>query len=146
MAGAMVHLRMSRIQLETPNKEFFNLEKAVKTSRQIHSLHSPHGVLTCQSDIKHSIQVFYSNLFTPRTVDKTMINEVIELLPSLSQEQQQQLECDISFEELTAASKLLEDGKAPGLDGLPAEFYKALWNFLGPTLINGDPDCKLRSG
>ena len=74
VAGAMVHLRMSRIQLETPNKEFFNLEKAVKTSRQIHSLHSSDGVLTCQSDIKHSMQDFYSNLFTPRTVDKTMIN------------------------------------------------------------------------
>ena len=64
-----------------------------------------------------------------------IINEVIELLPSLSREQQQQLECDISFEELTAASKLLEDGKAPGLDKVPAEFYKAFWNIRGPALM-----------
>ena len=83
-AVAMVHLRMSTIQLETPNKEFFNLEKAVKTSRQIHSLHSSDGVLTCQSDMKHSMQDFDSNLFSPRTVDKTITNEVIELLQSLS--------------------------------------------------------------
>ena len=25
--------------------------------------------------------------------------------------------------------------KAPGLDGLPAEFYKAFWDILGPTLL-----------
>ena len=33
------------------------------------------------------------------------------------------------------ASKRLEDGKAPGLDGLPAEFYKYFWNILGPALM-----------
>ena len=59
---------------------------------------------------------------------------MIELLPSLSQEQQQKLECDISLEELTAELKQLEDSKAPGLDGFPAEFYR-LWSILGPALM-----------
>ena len=36
------------------------------------------------------------------------------------------LECDrgISYDEVSCAAKQLNNSKAPGLDGLPAEFYK----------------------
>uniref|UniRef100_UPI00358FD519 fucose-1-phosphate guanylyltransferase isoform X2 n=1 Tax=Myxine glutinosa TaxID=7769 RepID=UPI00358FD519 len=61
---------------------------------------------------------------------------MFELLPSLCEDQQQQLEPGISLGELTAALKGIQDGKAPGLDGLPVEFYKAFWDILGPTLLD----------
>ena len=133
-AGALVHLRMSKIRLDIPNKDFFNLEKATKTSQQIHSLRSPEGVLlTRQSDIKNSLQNFYSKLFSRRMIDKTVANGMIDFLPSLSEEQRHYLDGDISLEELSVALKQIEDGKAPGLDGLPVELYKAFWDILGPT-------------
>jgi hypothetical protein len=41
---------------------------------------------------------------------------------------------DITVEELEAALRRLPRGKAPGTDGLPYEFYTALWPELGPRL------------
>jgi len=29
----------------------------------------------------------------------------------------------------------MKNGKAPGLDGLPVEFYKAYWHLLGEDLL-----------
>ena len=59
-AGAFVRLRNEKIQLDTPNKGFFNLEKMVKTSQQIHDLRSSGGdLLTSQSDIKHELQDYF---------------------------------------------------------------------------------------
>ena len=135
-AGAFVRLRNEKIQLDTPNKGFFNLEKMVKTSQQIHALRSSGGdLLTSQSDIKHELQDYFSKLFAKRAVNKENRNAMLEQLPSLSEDQQQLLEPGISLGELTAALKDSKDGKAPGLDGLPAEFYKAFWDILGPTLL-----------
>ena len=59
-AGAFVRLRNEKIQLDTLNKGFFNLEKMVKTSQQNHALRSSGGdLLTSQSDIKHELQDFF---------------------------------------------------------------------------------------
>uniref|UniRef100_A0A7M4FD05 Reverse transcriptase domain-containing protein n=1 Tax=Crocodylus porosus TaxID=8502 RepID=A0A7M4FD05_CROPO len=45
------------------------------------------------------------------------------------------LEQEFSLAELAAAVAGLTSGKAPGLDGLPVEFYKAFWPLLGPGLL-----------
>lgn len=41
----------------------------------------------------------------------------------------------ISAEELYSASQSLEIGKAPGIDGLPVEFYKVFLPVLGEDLL-----------
>ena len=46
------------------------------------------------------------------------------------------LDSPISANELEAAARSLTDGKASGIDGLPGEFYKTFWNFVGPDLLD----------
>jgi len=47
----------------------------------------------------------------------------------------------ISYEELSEAVKQLSTGCAPGVDGLPAEFYKSFWNILGEDFYHVIGEC-----
>ena len=40
------------------------------------------------------------------------------------------------LEELTQAFAGMDSGSAPGIDGLPAEFYVEFWDLLGPELMH----------
>jgi hypothetical protein len=46
--------------------------------------------------------------------------------------------CDksLTVDELGAALKLLSNGKAPGIDGLPTEFFKMFWDDLKDVFLN----------
>lgn len=41
----------------------------------------------------------------------------------------------LSKEELYISLQSLKNGKAPGIDGLPVDFYKAYWEILGDDLL-----------
>jgi hypothetical protein len=45
------------------------------------------------------------------------------------------LEAPFTLEELSEAVKQAANGRSPGLDGLPYEFYKAMLPFVGPPLL-----------
>uniref|UniRef100_UPI00358FE40F protein FAM200C-like n=1 Tax=Myxine glutinosa TaxID=7769 RepID=UPI00358FE40F len=60
-------------------------------------------------------------------VDNEVIQELIAGLPSVEEDERCMLDSPILAEELEAAVRSLKDGKASGIDGLPAEFYKTFW-------------------
>lgn len=45
------------------------------------------------------------------------------------------------MEELTAAVGQVASGQAPGLDGLPTDFYKHFWRCLGADLWGALQEC-----
>ncbi len=53
----------------------------------------------------------------------------------MSEEDKQWLYRPISVEELMDAIKSLPNGKTPGTDGLPCEFYKTFAEQLAPELL-----------
>ena len=64
------------------------------------------------------------NVGRPFEPDFTHINEFLEGLGKLSDASKAKVEKEINMTELEQAIKDLQTNKSPGLDGLPAEFYK----------------------
>ncbi len=45
------------------------------------------------------------------------------------------LDSDLTFEEVTNAVNQLSSGRASGIDGIPAEFYKTFWGLIGKYFL-----------
>ncbi|GBG92953.1 hypothetical protein CBR_g57923 [Chara braunii] len=92
------------------------------------------GILDCVTD-------FYADLFTEEegwTVEQMATapqEHIWRHVPlGLTEEQAQPLEMDITLEEVLRAIGELPRLKAPGVDGVPIEMYKAHNHFFGPLL------------
>lgn len=59
-----------------------------------------------------------------------------EDLPRVSEDTNKKVGGPLSLEKLGSALLELEGGEAPGIDGLPLEFYKALWTDLREDILN----------
>lgn len=57
-------------------------------------------------------------------------------LPTLKEEDR--LDLHITFEEITDAVKQLSTGRAPGFNGLTADFYKSLWGIIGQDFFESE--------
>lgn len=45
------------------------------------------------------------------------------------------LSADLTMEELHVALVSLANGKAPGIDGIPVDFYKTFWPVVGGNML-----------
>ena len=57
-------------------------------------------------------------------------------LPSLVAEEKNDLDTQITIEEILTALQQMKKGKSPGLDGIPPELYLTFWDELGPLILN----------
>lgn len=64
------------------------------------------------------------------------MRQLTSRLPSITEPQCLELDAPITLEELTQALNEMDSGRAPGIDGLPAEFYVKFWDLLGPELMH----------
>lgn len=134
--GALVRSRFTSVQdMDAPTSFFFNLEKSVSQTKQMDCLRLPDGrVTTDPTEMRQHAVDFYGSLFRREDGDGDSMDQLLQGLPQLTSEDRAVLDASISLEELTAAVTQMASGKAPGLDGLPAEFYKHFWKVLGADL------------
>ncbi|KAK3553562.1 hypothetical protein QTP70_004559 [Hemibagrus guttatus] len=75
---------------------------------------------------------FYQDLYRSEHRDgKDLLDTFYQVLPKVSSEDNAELEGPLVLEELHAALNTMPGGKAPGINGLPVDFYKFFWKSAG---------------
>lgn len=88
------------------------------------------------SVIRKYAAVFYKDLYTSELSDHPEVYESLYAgLPQVSAEVNVELDAQLSLSELSSALMSLQNGRAPGIDGLPVDFYKSFWSVLEEDLL-----------
>ena len=130
----------SRIQLandsDRPTRFFLSQAKERNSSQSIQELFDGSGTPGGSTEhLLRSVREFYTDLYRPTD---TCQNEQDHLINSLTlsadDDQHSFLESPISLAEMTAALRGMKPNKAPGIDGLPVEFYRRFWDIISDDL------------
>lgn len=115
------------------------LDKKERTSRCVARLELASGEeVKDPQDLAVAFAQHYETVYTPSV--KASIEENLAFikdirLPTLDAQQLCTLEAPLTADEITAAIKGLQPGKALGPTGIPVEFYKRKADALGPHLV-----------
>ena len=133
--GALLRSKITWFQQgEHSNKYFLNLEKNRSKSKSMAATRRHDGTIT--RNIKEILQIqseFYAKLYTtdPKVkFDATGINS-----PKLTEQQRISLDEPVTEQELGNAIAQMPRYKSPGIDGLPADFYKIFFVKLKGLLL-----------
>lgn len=124
--GSLVRSRFQSIEeMDVPSIFFFGLEKKNGQKRFFHSLRSESGrMLTDANEIRKRIVSFYKELYKCELkIEENINSSFLENLPQVTTELNKDLSVELRLEELKKALQSMEPGKAPGIDGLPVEFF-----------------------
>jgi exonuclease III len=118
---------------EKPTKYFCGLEKSRGVEKIIRGLEINGQIVNSNKDLLETVQTFYENLYKSEEIDEELAAELLAniketLTPPLADI------CDeyLTLEDLTKSLKTMKNGKSPGGDGLPVEFYVTFWHLIGP--------------
>ena len=97
-------------------------------------------VITTDKDILKECLSFYKNLYETKLTSEQDPSIMEKFFPAentihLSQEEQNLCEGPLTEKECLTSLKQMADGKTPGTDGLPAEFYKIFWDDISGALL-----------
>ena len=127
---------------EVPNQYFFKAEKAAQYKRTIKTVlvTDERGNKVEESDpnkVSEHIVGFYRNLYSPAQYSERRADEFLNKTHSVfPDDQADALTAPIIVADAKYALIKTEQGKSPGLDGLPYEFYTAFWDTLGEDLVS----------
>lgn len=123
--------------MDAPTKYFFNLNKKFNhTTNYMHALRTPDGNLTSDPlEMRRLAVDFYVDLYAKECTGNVVADELFSNLPTLDEGNAKNLDSDLTFEEVTKAVNQLSSGRAPGIDGIPAEFYKTFWGIIGRDFL-----------
>jgi hypothetical protein len=133
--GAWLRSKADWLEYGERNSSFFlKLENRNRQVKNIVTLIDEAGtIVTGQQDILNEELKFYKNLYT-QPEDKGSENRdeikeffMSETIPKISKEDNIMCDMQMSMEEIGRALKDLKNGKTPGTDGFPPDFYKFFW-------------------
>ena len=121
---------------EKSTKYFYALEKAKYNAKTCYKLldQASNNEITDPKKILELEKEFYQELYKEdREVNFLMENTYgIEVPEDIRENQQEQ----ITLQEVQIAIKKMNNGKTPGEDGIPVDFYKVFWNQLKEPFYN----------
>ena len=122
---------------EQPSKFFFQKERKRIVKKTCHALRTSDGRrVTSQTEIAREQVRFYTELYSAVPTDRVVQNRLLGLLENkLSDDQRDSCEHPLLESECLAALKTMSNGKTPGSDGLPKEFFMAFWDDLKDDFV-----------
>ena len=118
---------------ERNTKLFLGIEKARANAKIMERVKDEQGnILTNQKEIQNRQKQFFENLYKKRVQEEEMENKIDGFLhdcnvPRLLDNERESLESQITENEVLLALKEMNNGSAPGCDGLTIEFLKFFW-------------------
>ena len=128
------------LEQEKPNKIFFDQEKQKqkqKTIKQLETIENDKIItLTNDFQILNYCKNFFSDLYTKTQTNAKIQEKLLNPLKAkITNEDNKKLTQQITFAELKTATFKLENGKSPGIDGIPIEFYKSYYEYIKNDLL-----------
>lgn len=107
--GAIVRSRFMELRdMDAPTSFFFNLERKRADSRQLCCIRTPGGKeLHTREEISREAVRFYKELYNKELCNLEDTERLLQGLPSLSEEEQIQLDAPLTHQEVTVAVKQL---------------------------------------
>ena len=111
---------------------FLNLEKNNYINKHITQLDVNGTTIFEPKQILDEEKRYYETLYLDTLTEPELEHNMTQFLsavivPQLTQEQSMVCELQVDITECSKALKKLKNGKTPGIDGLPPEFYKFFW-------------------
>ena len=134
LQGFIIRSRVQNILLnEKPSKFFCNLEKSKYIDKTIKKITMKNGeIINTQKDIPLQVKNLYADLFCCKdNKEKNMfdLHSLVSNSRKLTPDESNKLNGPLTVTELSNVLKNIENNKTPGLDGLPADFYKMFWSY-----------------
>ncbi|XP_044392245.1 uncharacterized protein [Triticum aestivum] len=119
------------------NTQFFHMIANGKhRKKRIFQLEQDEGTIVGQDNLKEYITNYYKQLFgNPVETFVALDESRVEDVPQLETAENELLTAPFSEKEVFEAISQMENNKAPGPDGFPAEFYKKCWHFIKGDLM-----------
>ena len=128
------------IEAGKPTHYFLNLEKNRSASKNMLTLVKENGDTVDNINlILNEQRKFYQNLFTSNPYIKFNVKH--DNLPTISEEERESMDSEITLQELTVALKSAKRNTSPGCDGLTTEFFIVFWERLGHLLHSAAIAC-----
>lgn len=114
--------------------------KKTQSERAINNIKTPSGKVTVDpSEINDSFRQFYENLYKSdcchTSEEQDLFLDQLQF-QTLTEDTQQELDRNLSIEEISQAIQSINSGKAPGLDRFTIEFYKTFKEKIIVPLFN----------
>jgi len=124
---------------EKPSTFFASLEKRNYISKLINKLNVGGEIIENENIILQEAKKFYKTLYSSKInyADYNELNERFlddHLINKITEEQKLLCEGNITIDEIKSTLMEMKHDKSPGIDGIPIEVYKVLWNDLGHFL------------
>uniref|UniRef100_A0A3P9NCC4 Reverse transcriptase domain-containing protein n=1 Tax=Poecilia reticulata TaxID=8081 RepID=A0A3P9NCC4_POERE len=134
--GILVRSRVQHLEENEKCTRYF-FRKLFRSQQQINTLINENGEeLNNSQQIDAEIYGFYKKLYGNKQINKEEMSYFLSKLTNkLTERERENLDQEITIDEMTKAMQSMQNNKAPGLDGLPKEFYSTFWEILkGPLL------------
>ena len=121
---------------EKCNAFFLNAHKSVHQKSLVHRIYTPKGPSSDSGEILEEFTRFYRELYTEEPTYEEDQNFILSRIQRrLDEEQSESLATPFKLQDLKSALFKSLNGKSPGNDGIPAEFYKTFWDVMGRDLF-----------